>query len=64
MLTEISSGRSKTLGITFALAFSMQAMAIGINDLSTSDTSSGLKEALTRGADIAVSQLGGRLSWR
>jgi len=48
----------KTLGITFALAFSMQATAIGINDLTTSDTSSGLKEALTRGADIAVSQLG------
>ena len=48
----------KTLGITCTLAFSVQASALGVSDLSPSDTSSGLKEALTRGADIAVSQLG------
>jgi len=48
----------KTLGIVCAMAFGAQAMAIGINDLSPGDTSSGLKEALTRGAEVAVSQLG------
>lgn len=48
----------KVLGITGALAFSLHASAIGIGDLSQGDTASGLKEALTRGADIAISQLG------
>ncbi|MFT3848399.1 MAG: DUF4197 domain-containing protein [Propionivibrio sp.] len=48
----------KTLGIVCALAFSLQTSAVGVNDLSTTDTASGLKEALTRGADLAISQLG------
>ena len=46
------------LWLLCALAFGAQAMAIGIDDLSSKDTSSGLKEALTRGADMAVGQLG------
>ena len=58
MQTENIIRTLKTLGITCALAFSVQASALGVSDLSPSDTSSGLKEALTRGADIAVSQLG------
>lgn len=51
-------GLIKALGIACALVFSLQTSAAGINDLSATDTASGLKEALTRGADIAVSQLG------
>ena len=46
------------LSIVCALAFSASAAAIGIDDLSNQDTSSGLKEALTRGAELAVDQLG------
>ena len=46
------------LGIVCALAFSAQAIAAGIEDLSKKDTASGLKEALTRGAEAAVAQLG------
>ena len=41
-----------------ALGFGTQAAAAGISDLSSSDTASGLKEALTRGAEVAVAQLG------
>lgn len=41
-----------------ALAFCLTARAAGIDDLSSSDTATGLKEALTRGAEIAVGQLG------
>lgn len=41
-----------------ALAFAAQASAAGIDSLSNKDTTSGLKEALTRGAELAVGQLG------
>ena len=44
--------------IVFALGLSASASAIGIDDLSNKDTASGLKEALTRGAEVAVDQLG------
>lgn len=40
------------------LAFSVQAGAAGLDSLSGNDTAAALKEALTRGADIAVGQLG------
>jgi len=40
------------------LAFCVQAGAAGIDSLSSGDTASGLKEALTRGAEVAVGQLG------
>jgi hypothetical protein len=46
------------LWIVGALAFGAQASAAGIDDLSSKDTASGLKEALTRGAEMAVGQLG------
>jgi len=46
------------LWIVCALGFGAQATAVGLDDLSSKDTASGLKEALTRGADVAVSQLG------
>ncbi len=52
---------SKSLHILFissALIFGPQAIAAGIGDLSNSDTASGLKEALTRGAEVAIGQLG------
>lgn len=48
----------KTLAIVGALLLSAQVSALGIDDLSSKDTTSGLKEALTRGAEIAVGQLG------
>lgn len=44
------------LALTFVLGG--QATAAGLDSLSNSDTASGLKEALTRGAEIAVGQLG------
>ena len=40
------------------LALGTPAMAAGLDALSSDDTASGLKEALTRGAEIAVGQLG------
>ncbi|MFZ4538750.1 DUF4197 domain-containing protein [Propionivibrio sp.] len=46
------------LWIVSALAFAAQATAVGVDGLSSKDTASGLKEALTRGADVAVGQLG------
>jgi hypothetical protein len=46
------------VSIVCALASAAPALALGIDDLSSKDTASGLKEALTRGADVAVSQLG------
>ena len=52
---------AKSLQILFissALIFGPQAIAAGIGDLSNSDTASGLKEALTRGAEVAIGQLG------
>ncbi len=48
----------RILGIVSALLIGAQALASGLDALSTKDTSSGLKEALLRGADLAVSQLG------
>jgi len=44
--------------IAWALAFAAQVSAIGIADLSSKETASGLKEALTKGADAAIAQLG------
>ena len=46
------------LWIVCALLFGAPASAIGIADLSNKDTASGLKEALTKGAEVAVGQLG------
>ena len=46
------------LSIVCALGLAASASAIGIDDLSNKDTASGLKEALTRGAEVAVDQLG------
>jgi len=48
----------KILWIVCALALATQASAIGIADLSNKDTAGGLKEALTKGAEVAVGQLG------
>lgn len=49
---------SHVLWIVGALALAAQASAIGLEDLSNQDAASGLKAALTRGADVAVAQLG------
>lgn len=49
---------SHVLWIVGALALVAQASAIGLEDLSSQDAASGLKAALTRGADVAVAQLG------
>ena len=46
------------IGMLCALVFGAPAMAIGIDDLSSKDAASGLKEALTKGAEVAVGQLG------
>ncbi len=46
------------LWIVCALGFGAQAAMAGVDELSNMEASSGLKEALTRGADIAVGQLG------
>ncbi len=40
------------------MLFCAQVSAVGVADLSNKDTSSGIKEALSRGAEIAVEQLG------
>ncbi len=40
------------------IALSAQAFALSISDLSQTDASSGLKDALTQGAQIAVKELG------
>ncbi len=45
-------------GIVCGLVISAQALAVGIADLSSKDTASGIKEALSKGAEVAVSQLG------
>ena len=47
--------RSKILWLALVLACIAPAWGA---DLSTTETASGLKEALTRGADVAVEQLG------
>ena len=48
----------RCLPLLCTLVFAGQTTAAGIDDLSGSDTASGLKEALTRGAEMAVGQLG------
>ncbi|HMV06804.1 MAG TPA: DUF4197 domain-containing protein, partial [Accumulibacter sp.] len=48
----------RILGIVSALLIGGHAFAGGLGELSAGDASSGLKEALIRGADVAVSQLG------
>ncbi len=55
------SNAFKALGVLWIvsfLAFCAQASAVGIDSLSSNDTASGLKEALTRGAEMAIGQLG------
>lgn len=51
---------SGIVGIVCGLAISAQVLAVGVTDLSNKDTSSGIKEALVRGAETAVGQLGKR----
>jgi hypothetical protein len=46
------------LWIVCAFVFGAQALAAGVDALSSTDAASGLKEALTRGAEVAVGQLG------
>lgn len=46
------------VGAVCSLVISVQAMALGIDDLSNADTASGIKAALSKGAEVAVSQLG------
>lgn len=45
-------------GIICGLLFSAQVFALGLADLTDREAGSGLREALTRGAEVAVSQLG------
>ena len=49
---------TRMISIVSALLFSAQLAAAGLGTLSNQETASGLKEALARGADVAVSQLG------
>jgi hypothetical protein len=49
---------SSVLWIVCALLFCAQVRAAGVDSLSSKDTASGLKEALSRGAEMAVGQLG------
>jgi hypothetical protein len=53
--SRVSAG---VAAIVCGLALSAQVLAVGVDDLSSKETSSGLKEALSRGAEMAVSQLG------
>jgi hypothetical protein len=53
----MQSFRSAAFAILL-LALQGSAAAVGLADLSNKDAGSGLKEALTRGAEFAVSQLG------
>ncbi len=58
---NIDSNAFKAFGILWivcALLFTTQVSAAGVDNLSSKDTASGLKEALTKGADMAVGQLG------
>lgn len=41
-----------------ALLFSVPALAVGLADLTNKDAAAGLKEALGKGAEVAVAQLG------
>lgn len=45
-------------GIVCGLLLSAQALAVGMADLSNQDASSGIREALVKGAESAVGQLG------
>lgn len=47
-------------GIVCGLVISAQALAVGLADLSNKDAAAGLKEALGKGAEAAVAQLGRR----
>lgn len=59
MRSASSSIRSiRVLWVLGALAFCAQVSALGLSELSNKDTASGLKEALARGVDVAVGQLG------
>ncbi|MBM7059870.1 DUF4197 domain-containing protein [Pseudomonas sp. UL073] len=49
---------SRLLVLCSALALSANALALSLSDLSQSDASGGLKDALTQGAKVAVQQLG------
>jgi hypothetical protein len=49
---------ARIIGLLGTLLISAQVLAVGIGDLSGKEASAGLKEALSRGADMAVSQLG------
>ena len=57
-ISEFSRVAATIAAIVCGLVFSAQALAAGVDDLSSKETSSGLKEALSRGAEMAVSQLG------
>lgn len=46
------------VGVLCSLALGAPAMAAGVADLSNKDASSGIREALVKGAETAVSQLG------
>ncbi len=48
----------RILCVLCTLSFAPQVAAAGLGDLTNNDTSSGLKEALTRGAEVAIGQLG------
>ncbi len=48
----------RTIVFTASLALSATALAFSLADLSQSDASGGLKDALTQGAKVAVQQLG------
>lgn len=59
MRSASSSLRSiRVLWVLGALAFCAQVSALGLSELSNKDTALGLKEALARGVDVAVGQLG------
>ena len=49
---------ARIIGLLGTLLISAQVLAVGLGDLSGQEASAGLKEALSRGADMAVSQLG------
>lgn len=49
---------ARIIGLLGTLLISAQVLAVGLGDLSGKEASAGLKEALSRGADMAVSQLG------
>ena len=53
---------ARIIGLLGTLLISTQVLAVGLGDLSGKEASAGLKEALSRGADMAVSQLGAHLT--